>query len=449
MRGRPARKETLAPGMPVAVVGAGAAGLAAVRALSTCHPVLLFEPQGHLGGHANTFLVPDGPDEGLTLDVGFMVFNRTNYPVLSRTFENLGVETQPAEMSFAFEDVHRNFAYALNFQNTGRHDASHRVLKSARALSPLLQPIISFFAAANQDLAIGIDRELQLRPYLEKIGASKALASDYVYPMGAAIWSCSIEKIGEFPAQALLSFFRNHGLLTFDGGPQWLSVKGGSRTYVDAIRREAKSLRVFKEGVKRVKETPSSVIIETVSGCRFEAAGAVIATQADQARALLETPGEKLDALLSAWEYTENTAVLHTDPRAMPRDRDLWASWNHLVHRVSHRRRTLSAFSYYLNRLQSHEGAANDYFVTLNAQNLNEMIDPARILARYEFRHPLYTARALATQKELAENTLGRVRLCGNYFGHGFHEDAFRSGIQAADSLVGLDNSISHNIHSS
>ncbi|WP_299085708.1 FAD-dependent oxidoreductase [uncultured Ruegeria sp.] len=442
MTGMPVCKETLAPGMPVAVVGAGAAGLAAVRALSDRHPILLFEPQSHLGGHANTFLVPDGPDEGLALDVGFMVFNPTNYPVLTRTFENLGVETQPAEMSFAFEDAHRNFAYALNFQNAGQHAASHRIVKSARALSPLLKPIIAFFEAGNKDLAIGIDPALQLRSYLKRIGASKALARDYVYPMGAAIWSCSIDKIGDYPAQALLSFFQNHGLLTFDDGPQWLSVKGGSRTYVDTIGREAKNLKVVNEAVTRVGETRSGVMIETVSGRRFEAAGAVIATQADQARALLEAPGEKLDGLLSAWEYTDNTAILHTDPRAMPRDRDLWAGWNHLAHKASHQRRYSSAFSYYLNRLQSHDGTANDYFVTLNAQNLNEMIDPKRILARYAFRHPLYTAKSLATQKELAENTWGRVRLCGNYFGHGFHEDAFRSGIQAAESLIGLDNSI-------
>ncbi|MDX8355328.1 NAD(P)/FAD-dependent oxidoreductase [Cognatiyoonia sp. IB215182] len=438
----PARNETIAPGMPVAVVGAGAAGLAAVHALSDHHPVLLFEPQSHLGGHANTFVVPNGPDEGLALDVGFMVFNPTNYPVLTSTFELLGVETQPAEMSFAFEDAHRNVAYALNFQNAGQQAASCQIVKSARALSPLLKPIIAFFEAANEDLANGIDPSLQLRSYLEKIGVPEALARDYVYPMGAAIWSCDISQIGEYPAQALLSFFQNHGLLTFDDGPQWLSVKGGSQTYVDAIRREAKNLKFVNEAVSRVGETPSGVMIETVSGDHFEAAGAVIATQADQAREILETHEKKLDGLLSAWEYTNNTAVLHTDHRAMPRDRDLWAGWNHLAHKIPHQRQVSSAFSYYLNRLQSHDGAVNDYFVTLNPQNLNETIDPAKILARYAFRHPLYTARALATQKELAENTWGRVRLCGNYFGYGFHEDAFRSGLQAAESLTYLSNSI-------
>ncbi len=443
MRGMPARKEILAAGKPVAVVGAGAAGLAAVLALSDRHPVLLFEPQSHLGGHANTFLVPDGPDAGLALDVGFMVFNPTNYPVLTRTFENLGIETQPAEMSFAFEDLQRNFAYALNFQSVGQYTASHRIVKSARALSPLLKPIIAFFEAANLDLAIGIDPTVQLRSYLEKIGASEALVRDYVYPMGAAIWSCNIDDIGDYPAQALLSFFQNHGLLTFNDGPQWLSVKGGSRTYVDAIRRKVKNLKVVNEAVSRVGETPSGVMIETTSGHRFEAAGAVIATQADQARALLEAPGEKLDGLLSAWTYTNNTAILHTDPRAMPSDRDLWAGWNHLVYKAPHQRRFSSAFSYYLNRLQSHCGAANNYFVTLNPQNLNETIDPKRILARYAFRHPLYTAKALATQQGLAENTWGRVRLCGNYFGHGFHEDAFLSGLHAAESLIDLNTSIS------
>jgi predicted NAD/FAD-binding protein len=399
--------------------------LTAAHCLAERHEVSLFERSDRFGGHAHSVAVPGLSTERF-VDVGFMVFNDRTYPTFHRLLAKLGLAdaVEFSEMSFGYWARTEDRGYALNFH---RADFA-RTTPFARTLLP---EILAFCRRAERDLEAGLADDISLSAYLRETGVSAALAESYVVPMGAAIWSTRASEILKFPAAYFLRFFDNHGFLATHDPPRWQCLRGGSRRYVQAIidRLGADCARVSSP-VSCVLRRESGPEVRLASGESFAFDQVVIATQADEALALLGDPSADEKTLLGAWRYHTNAAVLHTDTSFLPPDERAWASWNYL--------RTTSdddfAVTYDLGRLQN---IVDDqrYFLTLNP--LGPVAD-GHTLATVEFRHPIYTREAVASQAGLrALNGQRATSFCGNYLGYGFHEDAVRAGLDVAQGLGG------------
>jgi uncharacterized protein len=418
------------PGQRIAVVGSGVAGLVAAWLLDRVHDVTLFEAEDYPGGHTHTLTIDRGPDAGTPVDTGFIVMNLRNYPVLTRVLQRLGVRLQPSTMTFGFHCERTGFQYAGTprglFAQPGNllRPSFHR----------LLADIVRFGRLARRDLLSGAVGNRTLGDYVAGLGLSARFRHDYLGPMGAAIWSAPPGAIAGFPAGSFLRFFENHGLLTLTDLPQWQTVAGGSHTYVKRMLAGFRGRVLLHAPVRQVRRTDNAVEV-TVEGAgaeRFDQV--VIAAHADQALRLLADPSPDEQRLLGPWRYSHNRTLLHTDVRVLPPRRAAWASWNYTREAVPGVDDTVSV-TYDMNRLQRLR-TRERYCVTLNRRGA---VDPARVIAEMTYTHPLYDPASLATQPELPRlNGARRTWFCGGYFGHGFHEDAARSGLHVARGF-GLD----------
>lgn len=413
----------------VAIIGSGAAGLSAAFHLRDSCRLALFEKNDFFGGHAQTFVVPDGPDAGLPLDVAFMVMNQQKYPTMCSILRALGhIELGASDMSFSYHSASNDIEYALNVDN-----ASARKLPAA--LMPLIAEILRFCTHARTALAHNNLRDITLMHYLDEFGASAQLRQRYILPMGAALWSAAPGHILQFPAQLYLRFLDNHGLLNPAAGLSWQHIRGGSQVYVSALIDALPDVTLHKSTpVRKIVREDRGVTVYPDNGIQQRFDAVILATHADQALRLLGDASEEESALLAAIRYQENRAVLHWDERVMPRSRDAWASWNY--ESTSDDEQKNVCISYYLNPLQGHRHAARNYFLTLNRA---APVDEDKVLARFTFEHPVFDGEAFAAQKTLAQ-CMAHNRTCfaGSYLGYGFHEDAMVAGMQAARSLAAL-----------
>lgn len=427
----------LAPSVQrIAVVGAGCAGLTAALLLQRGYVVTLFEREPHCGGHAMTVDAPDRRGGQLAIDLGFMVFNEDNYPGFVRLLDACGgVECGDSEMSFAYHVRAADESYAVSF-GSGRRVGAAAIAGSA--LAPLLGEVLRFMRTAAAQLAQDALGDLTLGEFLVAHRFSRALAERYVLPMGAALWSAPPRQIEQFPARAYFQFFANHGLLAPTADLRWQHIRGGSRRYVErVVARFVAAGGVVRTGaeVTAVTRRERGAVVTTrgATGERFDAV--VLATHANHALRLLADADPAERSALGAFGYQTSEAVLHTDPRVMPRRRDHWAAWNVEASSPAGPGAGGDAVcvTYHLNRLQSLGEAAADWFVTLNRQT---PIDAAAVAARVAFAHPVFDAAAIAAQPRVAELSGRRaVYFCGAYLGNGFHEDGVRSGAAVAHAL--------------
>jgi predicted NAD/FAD-binding protein len=412
----------------IAVVGGGAAGLTAAWLLQHRHDVTLFERDAEPGGHVRTITVPDGPDAGLRVDAGFIVFNDRNYPLFTRLLERLEVEWRWSDMSFGYACE----ATGLEYAGTGLNGLFAQRANLARpAYWRLLSGILRFCRAGRDALGDRAIDDLTLGEFVDRVGIPPTVVRDYVLPMGAAIWSGTRDDIRAFPAAMFLRFFDNHGLMGLADRPRWKTVVGGSRTYVDRLidRFEGRCVRGAPIAAIRRLDGGVEILPQGAAPLRFDQV--VIATHADEALAVLADPDDDELEVLGAWRYSRNRTVVHTDRTVMPRNRRAWASWNY---RRSHDRGDGApvAVTYHMNRLQGLNGA-NEYFVTLNPTG---PIDERRVVAQVDFTHPVYDFPAVRSQARLAELQGRRgTWFCGAYHGNGFHEDAVRSGAAVATAF--------------
>ncbi len=418
----------------VAIVGAGAAGLATAYLLRDRCEVLLFEGGDHVGGHVATFVIPSGPDRGLPLDLGFMVMNRRRYPLFYRLLEDLGIaEVGESEMSFGYWEEATGFQYALNLDRRG--ELARRFNRGvpappARELTDMLPAIVRLQRAAAGFLEAPAEGDPAVRDFLEAHRLHGDVVDRYLVPMAAAIWSMDPAHVLDFPARPLLTFLDNHALLSPDEGVRWEHVHGGARRYVEALLETLPPGTVRREAVRAARRCGQGVELVTAGGARLLADRVVLACHADEARALMAdaTPAE-LDAL-AAWRYQRNVAVLHTDEAVMPPRRSAWASWNFVREAGAGPR---LAVNYHLNRLQGHVDAQAQYFLSLNRRG---HVDESKVLARVAFTHPVYGVESFRAQERLrALSASGRVLFCGSHLGLGFHEDAVRSAHDVARLL--------------
>lgn len=426
----------------IAIVGAGAAGLTAAYLLQSKHRVTIFEKGSHLGGHAQTIVVEDGPDAGTPLDVGFMVLNNRNYPTLHKLLSLLGVdEFIDSEMSFSYYSEKSNSQYAINWNQTNdfakrfnRESVEVRKTPNSIFLN-LLKEFFKFCRQASQDLQDGKLADVTLGQYLQVKEFSQFFIESYVIPMGAAIWSTPPQPMLDFPADVFIRFFDNHGLLSFQEDPQWQHIQGGSKTYVEAIIKGFQGSVNCHSTIKTIVRQNDGRIIRSGTGEEKKFDCVILATHADKALSLLSDPSEDERRLLGTWKYQVNQAMLHTDESVMPPDRTSWASWNYTQEAETADMSSLS-MTYHLNRLQGHNETEKQYFLTLNRY---KPIPQEHILRELEFTHPTYTFESIASQKELAEfNGTRKTHFCGSYFGYGFHEDAVKSGVAVARAF-GVD----------
>ena len=404
--------------MRVAVVGAGISGLGAAYLLSRAHDVEVFERAAYAGGHTNTV-----EHDGLELDTGFLVHNEPNYPLLTRLFRELGVETQPSEMSFSVSCGHCGLEWS------GRRPfAQRRNLVSAR-FAGLLWEVTRWLRTAVRSLDERDYERHTLEDYVAERRYSEGFRTHFLVPLTSALWSTAPERALDFPAAYAIRFFANHGMLGF-GRFRWRTVRGGSHSYVARIAQVLGSRLHVGLGARAIRRGPDGVDVTTDDGDTRRFDGVVVATHADQALRLLADPSKDERHVLGAFRYTANETVLHTDSRFLPHARSARASWNYQVNGA-----VRPTMTYWLNRLQRLETDV-DYCVTLNR---TEQIDPERIVGSFVYDHPLYTLESLAAQRRLPELAgQRRTWFAGAHHGNGFHEDGLASGVRAAAAL-GVD----------
>lgn len=405
----------------VAVVGAGVSGLTAAHVLSTRHAVTLYEAEPRLGGHAHTHTVPTAAGE-VRVDSGFIVHNDRTYPHLRRLFAELGVGTHDTEMSMSIRDESTDLEYAGGRGVAGFVARPRQLLE--REYLGMLRAVRRFHGLARAFLEQTDDEDTTTYgEFVRDAGLPESFTRLYAVPLVACVWSSGEGAALDYPARYLFRFLDHHGMLSIGDSPRWMTVAGGSRAYVDALAARLPDVRSAAP-VTSVARTPDGVEIRTAAGPeRFDRV--VVATHADDALRLLAdaTPAEK--EVLGAFRYSRNETVLHRDGSLMPRARLARSSWNYLVGSDPAQG---AVVTYWMNRLQ---GLPRDepFYVTLNA---TERIDPARVVATMEYRHPRYDLAAVRAQRRIREITTDRTAFAGAYQGWGFHEDGCRSGVEAA-----------------
>jgi predicted NAD/FAD-binding protein/DUF1365 family protein len=427
----------------IAVVGSGVAGLTAAYLASRPAigaEVTLLEADDRIGGHADTHTVTDPTGRSLRIDSGFIVHNRRTYPVLTGILDELGVPTQDSEMSMSTSDEVTGLEWAGALGRRGLFPAGAGNHRNPAYLR-MLAEIPRFHRAARRLLDASGDRSdlTTLACFLDRHGFSAYFRRHFLEPLVAAVWSCDPDTALDYPAAYLFAFLRHHGMLAVFGSPPWRTVSGGSGTYVAAVAAavEARGGRVRTGApVLAVEETDDGVEVTTPSG-REAYDAVVVATHPDQALGMLAAPTREQKEVLDAIPYSVNTALLHTDTRLLPHARDAWASWNFRRPRVTQERVRVSSDLTRLQRLPT----STRYLVTLGGE---DVVDPAAVLVRRTYAHPVYTPESVAAQARLPQIDTDRIVFAGAYHGWGFHEDGARSGQRALERLGLLGPSNSH-----
>ena len=411
--------------MRIAIIGTGISGLVCGYKLAAEHELTLFEAADWVGGHTHTVDVELG-GQTWAIDTGFIVFNDWTYPNFIALLNELGVASQPTEMSFSVHDPLTHTEYNGNNLNT--LFAQRRNLMSPRFLG-MVRDILRFNRQALQDLnAERISAETTLGDYLAAKGYGQRFIDHYIIPMGSAIWSMSLADMLAFPLQFFVRFFRNHGLLSVNDRPQWHVIKGGSRSYIAPLTANFAERIRLDCPVQRVERHAEGVTVHSRAGSeQFDKV--IFACHSDQALAMLSDPSEQELAILGAIGYADNDVVLHTDTQLLPRRKLAWASWNY---RLGGSVQQPAAVTYNMNILQGIE-AEETFCVSLNQ---TDAINPDKILARFSYAHPQFSLPAQRAQQRWRELLGARHSyFCGAYWANGFHEDGVVSALRVVSAL--------------
>lgn len=429
--------------MKIAIIGSGISGLTAAYLLHKEHEITVFEAADRIGGHTATKDV-ETEHGTFAVDTGFIVYNDWTYPNFIRLLQQLNVQTQPTEMGFS---VHCENT-GLEYSGAGLHTLFAQKRNFFRLDHwRMLRDILRFNREATRDLQSGKLREgATLGEYLAERGYSAAFERNYLSPMGAAIWSASIDDMRAFPLQFFVQFFHNHGLLSVTNRPQWRVLKGGSRAYLGPLTQGFNDRILLNTNIQTVERSESAVTIHycNKSGDVEQAAfdQVIFACHSDQALGLLAKPSVAEKSILDAIPYQNNEVVLHTDVAMLPRRKSVWSSWNYKLTGDSS---TPPILTYNMNILQGFE-TPEPFCVTLNQ---TDAIDEKKILGVYNYAHPRFSVAGVAAQARWAEiNGVDRTWFCGAYWRNGFHEDGVVSAMRVARQLVsGIDVLPGHGVH--
>ncbi len=416
---------TSAP-LNIAVIGSGIAGLSSAWLLSKQHQVTLFEQDARLGGHSNTVDIQTSAGT-IAVDTGFIVFNERCYPNLVALFKHLAVDYSGTDMSFGVSLDNGRLEYS------GSNSIATMFAQKRNILRPrfwrMLKDLLRFYKQ-SADWLETLPADLSLGELLRQENFGPGFCEDHLLPMSAAIWSTPVEKMLAYPAKTFLRFCDNHGLLQVDERPQWQTVSGGSREYVNRLASGFNGTLKLSCGISKVRRFKDHVILIDVHGESHRYDHVVMAGHADQSLAIIENPSPDESRLLGAFAYERNEAVLHRDERLMPKRHDVWSSWNYL--KDSSQKTDKVSVSYWMNLLQ-HLPCQESILLTLNP-----LVEarPDQVYRRFNYQHPVFNEEALNAQQHLWDlQGQQRTWFCGSYFGYGFHEDGIQSGLAVAEQL--------------
>lgn len=423
--------------MKVAIVGSGISGLAAAHRLRQHAHVILFEAGSYFGGHTHTvdltLPTPQGT-QSWGVDTGFLVFNERTYPQLIALLAELNVETAPSDMSFSVQVPGARGTEPLEWSgsNLATVFAQKRNLLSPRFLG-MLSDLLRFNRLCTHLAVEGKDAELAetLQAFLDRHRFGSAFRNWYFLPMLGCIWSCPTDQMLQFPVATMIRFCHNHGLLQVNDRPQWHTVVGGARHYVEKIVAGIPDARL-NTPVRQIERDAAGVTLHTDRGSeRFD--HVVLAAHSDQSLAMLRQPSEAEAEVLGAIRYQPNLAVLHTDTSVLPSRPAAWAAWNYERAADDQKESSRVCLHYLLNKLQPMP------FDQPIVESLNPVRPIARyqILAEFEYSHPVFDLAAIEAQRRVPElQGEHHTWYCGAWTGYGFHEDGLKSGLAAADALL-------------
>ncbi len=409
----------------IAIVGSGISGLVCAHRLSEHHEVTVFEANDYAGGHTATVDISVNGSQ-YAIDTGFIVFNDRTYPRFMALLSELNVNYQSTEMSFSVNNPDAGLIYNGNTINS-------MFCQRKNILSPRFWKFVTEIIRFNADCKRRFsNRESTnntlLGEHLAREGYSDFFAKNYILPMAAAIWSTSLAEVAKFPLTFFIQFFYNHGLLDIHNRPQWYTIKGGSRVYVDALLHHCKAQIELNTPVQGIQRTAQGVLVRTANGEHiFD--DVILACHSDQSLDLIQDPTEDEVRVLSAIPYSSNEVVLHTDPAMLPPIPAAVASWNYHLSTNDVRRKATVTYS--MNTLQKLPDDAPSFNVSLNC---GDAIRPEHVLGKYNYNHPVFNEEMVAAQS-LRDSICGvdKIHFCGAYWYNGFHED----GVRSAEDICG------------
>ena len=410
--------------MKIAVVGSGISGLSAAHYLSKKHHVDIFEKGDHFGGHSHTLDLKIGTKK-IAVDIGFIVFNFKTYPNLIKFFEENKIEIEKSDMSFSVSVKDTAFEYCGRGLNGIFSNRSNLInFKFLR----MFFDIIKFYKKC--DNFTEFNEEIILGDYLKKEKLSKEFIDYHLIPMVSAIWSMPPHEATQMPLKFFIKFFQNHGLFKIKNRPQWYTVKNRSRTYVENILSKISGEHFKNYPVKKIKSKTNGVDLYYGGESEFfDYDKVILATHADEALSIIESPSEEEKKILSNFSYKKNIAYIHTDESIMPKNPKVWSSWNSSIKKDEIEKNSIT---YWLNLLQNLKCEEN-IFLTLNPYF---KIDQSKIIKKVTFTHPYFDQSALNYQSQLINLQNKRnILFCGSYFGYGFHEDGIKSSIDMLKNL--------------
>ena len=408
--------------MKIAIIGTGISGNVAAYHLNKHHDITVFEANDYIGGHTHTHSIAlEG--KSYSVDTGFIVFNYKTYPNFTSLLKELGVKEQLSNMSFGVKCEKTGLEYMGSTINS-LFAQRRNIFRPS--FWRMIMDILRFNRQAT-DLLEDESDDITLGDYLKREKFSQTFIDYYLVPMAAAVWSADLNLMYQFPARYLIQFFHNHGLLSVTDRPNWYVIKGGSKTYVTALTDSFKDKIRLSTPVTAVKRDKEAVIVTSAKGEeRYDAV--FFACHSDQALRLLAQPTELERQVLGAIKYQENEVLLHTDASILPKRKTAWAAWNyHLLEGGQGQ----VPVTYNMNILQG-ISSEQTFCVTLNNSTA---IDPAKILKRLQYHHPIYTQESVAAQARQSEINTDRLYFCGAYWRYGFHEDGVVSALNALEQF--------------
>ena len=413
--------------MKIAVIGSGISGLSAAHFLSKKYKVDLFEKNDHFGGHSYTAEVSSNNSKGMiSVDLGFIVFNKVNYPNLVNLFEKLQIGYEKSNMSFSVSIKNSNIEYSGSGLN-GLFANKYNILNLD--FIKMIKEIFSFYKMADK-----MKKENFINQTLGEFLKSKRMSSYFtkyhIIPIVSAIWSMPTDLAYEMPMSLFIKFFQNHGLFKIKNRPQWYTVSGRSKTYVKRILETINGEHFKNYKIKNVIRNKSTVRLYYGSSNEyFEYDKVVFAVHANEVLELINNPTENEKKILQNFQYKKNIGYLHNDDYLMPDRKNAWSSWNSILDKNDPKK---NCVTYWLNKLQNLKTEKN-YFLTLNPF---VSIEDNKILKKVEFTHPFYDMKTVNAQKYLSElQGVNNSYFCGSYFGYGFHEDGLNSAIDISNKL--------------
>ena len=413
--------------MKIAVIGSGISGLSAAHFLSEKHKVDLFEKNDHFGGHSYTVDINSkNSNETIALDLGFIVFNKVNYPNLVNLFEKIQVNYEKSNMSFSVSVKNSNIEYSGSGLK-GLFGNKYNIFNLS--FIRMIKDIFFFYKMA-EDLNKESFVNQTLGEFLKFKKMSDYFIKFHIIPMVSAIWSVPTDLAYKMPMSLFINFFQNHGLFKIKNRPQWYTVTGRSKVYVKKILNTINGEYFKNYKIKNVVRNENGIKLYYGSSNEyFEYDKVIFAVHANEILKLINDPSENEKKILKNFQYKKNIAYLHNDERLMPNRKNVWSSWNSILDKNDIKK---NCITYWLNKLQNLKTIKN-YFLTLNPFI---SIEENKIIKKIEFSHPFYDINTINAQKHLSElQGINNTYFCGSYFGYGFHEDGLNSGMEVAKKL--------------